>query len=273
MGCVGSRHWLVIAMTTAWTGAPAQVPPPPGVQADLLQRQIEQQMVLIPAGHFEMGDLSGNGGDSNEKPVHVVGLKGFWLSMFEVTFEQYDVYADATARPRPSDEGWGRGNRPVINVSWYDAQGFIAWLNDATGQKYRLPSEAEWEYAARAGNRTDFPWGDVFNPILANGRSAEAEGADDEAVHTTPVGTFVANAWGLHDMIGNVWEWTQDCAHVGYKGAPADGSAWVEGDCVGRMIRGAAWALPPSNLRVSYRFGTSAFRGEVNTGFRLARDN
>jgi formylglycine-generating enzyme required for sulfatase activity len=270
MGCTGFRYWLAIAMTAAWVSTSAQNATALRVRTELLLRQIEQQMVAIPAGSFEMGDLSGKGGNSDEKPVHVVKLKGFRLSRFEVTFEQYDVYADAAGRPRPSDEGWGRGSHPVINVSWYDAQGFIAWLNTATGHRYRLPSEAEWEYAARAGSRTDYPWGNDFDRIWTNGASPDE---NDTLGTTMPVGSFPANSWGLRDMIGNVWEWTQDCSRHYYDGAPVDGSARVEGDCVGRMVRGGAWALSPYCLRVSYRFGAVASRPEVNTGFRLARDN
>jgi formylglycine-generating enzyme required for sulfatase activity len=271
---MGYRRWLAIAVFPAWIGASAQTLPPTKIQPTALRQQIEQHMVAIPAGNFSMGDVQGMGGDSTEKPVHTVRLKGFRLSKFEVTFQQYDAYADATRHPRPADEGWGRGNLPVINVSWYDAQGFIAWLNSETGQRYRLPSEAEWEYAARAGSPNDYPWGDTFDPTRANGRGGNAyDDDDDESRHTMPVGSFPANRWGLHDMIGNVWEWTEDCAGVGYENAPADGSAWLRGNCVGRMVRGGAWAMDSWNLRVSRRYGAVASRGEVNTGFRLARDD
>lgn len=226
------------------------------------------EMVEVKAGRFRMGDLGGNG-QSDERPVHDVAVAAFRLAKYEVTFEQYDLYAMVTGKALPDDRGWGRGNRPVINVNWEDAQGFIAWLNEQSGAKYRLPSEAEWEYAARAGSTTQYPWGDAFDPGRANG--SRVDGADQWS-NTAPVGSLSANEFGLYDMVGNVWEWTADCWNASYEGAPPDGSAWTVGDCTRRLVRGGSWNLDPPPLRVSNRAGDdSAYRLD-SLGFRLAQD-
>ena len=224
--------------------------------------EIEAQMLSIPAGSFRMGSKHA----SDEKPVHDVQIKAFRLGKYEVTFEQYDLFAELTGRPLPSDSGWGRGNRPVINVSWDYAQAFIGWLNHTAGRRYRLPSEAEWEYAARAGATTDYPWGEQYDPSKANGASSNRQ--------TTAAGSYPANAFGAHDMIGNVWEWVQDCYHVSYKGAPADGSAWTS-DCPssgGRVVRGGSWFNYPASLRVSDRAWYDTAERDNDLGFRLAQD-
>jgi formylglycine-generating enzyme required for sulfatase activity len=232
-------------------------------------RGLRADMVDIPAGTFRMGDLNGKG-QPDEKPVHAVTLKGFRLMKHEVTFEQYNVYANAAGKPLRSSvwplEDEGRSNRPAISVSWNDAQEFIAWLNAQTGLRYRLPTEAEWEYAARAGSSTDYPWGDTFDASRANGSSTGS----------AAVGSFPANAWGLHDMIGNVSEWTQDCYVSSYAGAPVDGKARIGGSCQHRVIRSGGWAQPPPLrplMRVSKRsYAPDAYHDEV-IGFRLAQDN
>ena len=176
------------------------------------------EMVLIPGGTFRMGDLSGAGQD-NERPAHSVEVPSFRIGKYEVTFAQWDacVAGGGCRGYRPDDGGWGRGNRPVIHVSWNDAQLFIDWLNDnTTGGGYRLPTEAEWEYAARADGATIYSWG---NDIVGN--KANCDGCRNrwDGDRTTPVGTFAASAWGLHDMAGNVFEWVEDCWHENYQGA------------------------------------------------------
>lgn len=220
-------------------------------------------MAVVPTGRFQMGDLTGKG-FQNEKPAHPVQLKAFRLGKYEVTFDQYDAYAQATGKPLPADNGWGRGNRPVINVSWDDAQGFIAWLNQVSGLKFRLPSETEWEYAARAGTTTDYPWGNEYDPAQANG--------DRKVGKTTAVGSYPANAFGFFDMVGNVWEWTADCYNNSYDGAPNDGSAWTAGDCTHHVARGGAWINAPMGLRISPRHKSIATDRAFVLGFRLAQD-
>jgi formylglycine-generating enzyme required for sulfatase activity len=168
------------------------------------------EMVWIPAGSFRMGDLQG-GGSSDEKPIHRVSVSRFAIGKYEVTFAEYDKFAQATGRKKPYDEGWGRGNRPVINVSWYDATAYAEWLSKQTGQQYRLPTEAEWEYAARAGTTTKYWWGNTASHEYAN-YGAESWGplakGKDRWEYTAPVGSFAANPFGIYDTVGNVWEWT-----------------------------------------------------------------
>ena len=229
---------------------------------------LEPEMVVIPAGHFQMGCVSGINCGSDEKPVHEVKIASFALSKYEVTFEEYDAFTDATGRERADDRGWGRGQRPVINVSWYDAMAYAAWLSKQTGKTYRLPSEAEWEYAARAGTTTKYSWG---NEIGINRANCDGCGSQWDDKMTAPVGSFEANSWGLYDMHGNVWEWVQDCWNKNYEGAPADGSAWTPGDCSGRVLRGGSWYTDPGSLRSAIRFSyTTGFRFS-GFGFRVLR--
>jgi formylglycine-generating enzyme required for sulfatase activity len=233
------------------------------VQALLVQ--LASNMVTIPAGRFRMGDTAGTG-EPDEKPVHDVSVPTFRMSKYEVTFAQYDTYAKATGKPLPPDATWGRGARPAINVSWDDAQEFIAWLNRQTGGGYRLPTEAEWEYAARAGKKSAYPWGERFNPSLAN--SVANTGAD-RWYWTAPVGSLPANAFGLFDMIGNVAEWTQDCYALRY--LSSDDPPKHEGECL-RVTRGGGWNFEAQFSTVSRRnWNTRGFR--INhVGFRLAAD-
>ena len=233
-------------------------------------KQLTEGMVAIPGGQFRMGSeriLS----KKNEKPVHRVRVPTFRLGKHEVTFAQWDAcVADGGCKHKPNDEGWGRGNRPVINVSWDDVQQFIEWLNDKMGGNYRLPSEAEWEYAARAGSTTKYSWGNDFGSNRAN---CANYGCGDRYENTAPVGSFPANAWSLHDMHGNVYEWVQDCWNGSYNGAPSDGSAWLSGNCSLRVIRGGSWNDVPANLRSANRLRDTRTDRDYNRGFRLAQDN
>ena len=243
------------------------------------------EMVSIPGGSFHMGDLSGDSESMNELPVHEVTIQPFRLGKYEVTFAQWGAcVADGSCGGyRPHDEGWGRGNRPVINVSWNDAQSYIDWLNSRTSGGYRLPSEAEWEYAARAGSKTKYSWGNDIGRNRANCmyRPIHEPGCYDHWDYTAPVGSFAANAWGLHDMHGNVEEWVQDCWHVNYQGAPNDGSAWVSGcnlidynhSTSLRVLRGGFWIGYARHLRSAYR-GSGYYRSNRTPkgGFRLAQN-
>ncbi len=205
--------------TTVQQQTPSDIWAPGKVFRDRLQDgSFGPEMVGIPAGSFRMGDLQGGGFD-NEQPVHRVSVARFAMGKYEVTFAEYDKFAEATGRAKPNDQGWGRGNRPVINVSWDDATAYAAWLTQQTGRQYRLPSEAEWEYAARAGTTTKYWWGNQW----VSGKAS----CDYQKYHkTTPVGSFDPNPFGLYDTVGNVWEWCADPWHKNYKNAPTDGSVW-----------------------------------------------
>ena len=270
-------------------------------------------MVVLPAGTFLMGSpdsetaVSGEGGRGDERPQHPVTIREpFAVGVFEVAFAEWDacVQAGGCEGYRPDDRGWGRGWRPVINVNWDDAQAYVRWLSAETGENYRLLSEAEWEYAARAGTETRWHWGDDPSAqcLHANGRDQDAEAAlpasrnpylkfpdcRDGHVHTAPLGSFRPNEFGLYDMAGNVAEWTEDCWRSGrssdfnaYDGAPADGTAWIEGPCSGRVRRGGAWRGEPESLRSAARFPGDArpnpwsrhrYDRTDYVGFRVARD-
>ncbi len=240
----------------------------------------EPEMVEIPGGSFRMGCVSGQNCDDDEHPVHTVRVGRFELSKYEVTFEQYDRFTAATDRKLADDEGWGRGCRPVMNVSWEDAVAYVRWLSGQTGERYRLPSEAEWEYAARAGSVTAYHFGNDESQLCQYGNHADTSTdwswrnqscSDGVGNQTAMVGRYQANGFGLYDMHGNVWEWVQDCWNESYRGAPADGSAWQSGDCSRRVLRGGSWSDNPRDLRSASR-GRFTASGRVRySGFRVAR--
>ena len=236
------------------------------------------EMVVVPAGSFMMGSpASEEGRYDGEGPRHRVTIGSpFSVGVYEVTFAEWDgcVRAGGCGGYRPEDEGWGRGSRPVMNVSWEDAQEYVRWLSRETGQRYRLLSEAEWEYVARAGTQTARYWGESESGQCRYGNGYDRDGhaelefiwepvtCSDGYVRTAPVGLFEPNAFGLYDVLGNVWEWTQDCWNDNYSGAPPDGSAWRSGDCSRRVLRGGSWVFGPGNLRSALRLWNSAgFRG------------
>ena len=226
------------------------------------------EVVVVPAGSYMMGSEKG---DSDEKPVHRVTIaQQLAVGKYEVTFAEWEacVAGGGCGGYRPDDEGWGRGRRPVINVSWEDAQNYVRWLSEETGKPYRLLSEAEWEYVARAGTTTRYTWGDEIGRNRAN---CDGCGSRWDNKQTAPVGRFAANAFGLHDMHGNVWEWTQDCWHNNYRGAPSNGGAWESGECSGRVLRGGSWYDRPRNLRSANRYWNSVGIRYNDSGFRLAR--
>ena len=235
----------------------------------VLEREFAGEMVSIPGGTFRMGDLSGEG-DEDERPVHAVTVPAFRMGKYEVTFAQWDACAadGGCGGYYPDDEGWGRGNRPVINVSWDDVQGFIDWLNDKTGGNFRLPTEAEWEYAARAGTTTKYNWG---NTIGSNRANCEDCGSRWDNDRTARVGSFSANTWELHDMHGNVREWVQDCYNDSYVGAPSDGRAWISGNCNERVYRGGSWYGYSKWVTSSSRYKNTLSTRHNNHGFRLAQ--
>ena len=206
---------------------------------------------------------------TNEGPQHKVTIaRPFAVSKFDVTFADWDACVSVGGCPQVSDSGYGRGTKPVINVSWDDAQQYVAWFSKMTGQPYRLLTEAEWEYAARAGTTTAYYWGDEIGKGNANCNGC---GSQWDNRQTSPVGSFKPNAFGLYDMAGNVWQWVQDCYHDNYNGAPTDGSAWTSGDCSRRVVRGGSWDDDPQDLRAASRDrGSSGGRDDV-LGFRVGR--
>ena len=227
------------------------------------------EMITIPAGTFQMGDLDRNG-DDNEHPVHKVIMRdNLALSKTEVTFADYDLFALSTGRPLPQDNGWGRANRPVINISWNDANAYAHWIRQQTGQPYRLPSEAEWEYAARAGSPTQYSWG---NEVGTNLAACDDCGSAFDGEKTAPTGSFPANSFGLHDMHGNVYEWVSDCYNPNYDQAPTDGSSWDVGQCNDRVMRGGSWYDIPRLIRSASRYRHPSNTSRNTWGFRLALD-
>jgi formylglycine-generating enzyme required for sulfatase activity len=265
-------------------------------------------MVVIPAGSFRMGSPdSEQGRDSDEGPVHTVRIdEPFALARREVSVGQFRAFVEATGYRTEAEKGggcyvwdgsqWGKDSKrnwrspgfeqgedhPVVCVSWNDARAYVGWLGKETGQTYRLPSEAEWEYAARAGTTTARFW--VDSPDAACRYANVADRAakkknpdwtihdcDDGFVYTAPVGSFEANAFGLRDMLGNAGEWTEDCWNDSYKGAPADGRAWVKGDCGRRVVRGGSWSYVPDYVRSANRFRFVTEFRYYFLGFRPAR--
>ena len=221
------------------------------------------EMVVVPSRRFMMGSRSGG---NDERPVHRVTIaRPFAVGVYEVTFGEWDACVSdrGCGGYWPSDRGWGRGRRPVVNVSWNDAQAYVEWLSWKTGKGYRLLSEAEWEYVARAGTRTKYWWGDTIGRSRANYNRNHGK--------TVDVGSYAPNGFGLYDVHGNVWEWVEDCWNGSYRGAPSDGSAWESGNCGLRVVRGGSWYSIPWILRSAYRnWNTTGDRSD-DAGFRVAR--
>ncbi|MFO1318485.1 MAG: formylglycine-generating enzyme family protein [Burkholderiales bacterium] len=248
------------------------------------------EMVVIPAGSFTMGSALEESGHMDEKPQHTVNIRAFSASKFEVTFEEWDAcVADGRCEPVP-DDGVGRKGIPVFNVNHADAQAYAAWLSGKTGRKYRLMSESEWEYAARAGTSTPWFWGapedsagstkacEFANTHDESGKDAHPmyvwsnHKCADGVGEVGPVGKYKPNPFGLHDILGNLREWVQDCHHAGYKDAPTDGSAWNEAHCEKRIVRGGAWMDGASTSRAAYRHPEDPKYRNYLAGFRIARD-
>jgi formylglycine-generating enzyme required for sulfatase activity len=226
-------------------------------------------LIVVPAGKFIMGSPEGEP-DRNvtEGPLHEVTIAKFAVSKFEVTFDNWDACVSAAACPQVPD-GWGRGTLPVINVSWRDAKQYLGWLSQLTGKEYRLLTEAEWEYAARAGTNTPYSWGE--NPA-AGDANCDGCGSRWDLQQTAPVGSFGPNVFGLHDMHGNVWEWVEDSWHDKYDRAPGDGSAWFQGgDPDYRVIRGGSWRNERELVRAAVRFKRNINVRFDTLGFRVAR--
>ena len=233
------------------------------------------EMVAIPAGVFTMGSPPAEMYRGSETQ-HRVTIPSFAFGKNEVTFAQWDacVANGGCGGVKPDDFGWGHGNRPVVGVNWNDAKAYVAWLSMKTGRPYRLPSEAEWEYAARAGTSTPYYFGETITPKQANFDGSMGDGAspsDRNRQKTMPVGSFPANAFGLHDMHGNVWEWTEDCWSEEYTAAtPANGAPYSRPNCEGRVMRGGSWEDYSGDIRSAARVASGAGEQSWADGFRLA---
>lgn len=228
------------------------------------------EMVVVPAGTFMMGSsLNDPEAYTNEVPLHKVTIaRPFAVGKYDVTFDDWNACVKIGECPEVSDSGFGRGRQPVINVSWNEAQHYVTWLTKMTGKTYRLLSESEWEYAARGGTTTEYYWG---NDIGKNNADCDGCGSKWDHRQPAPAGSFSANAFGLYDMAGNVWQWIEDCTHDNYNGAPTDGSAWTSVGCKYLVVRGGSWVSNPQFLRSAYRArSTSGSRG-LDIGFRIAR--
>jgi len=246
------------------------------------------EMVAVPAGSFTMGDNAS--GESDERPERTVSIRAFAAGRHELTLGEWKTFVNATGRANPPNDCYRTGGQdaswravgfaqddrhPVACVNWTDAQDYLRWLSQRTGQRYRLMTEAEWEYAARAGTRSVYWWGDNASHEQANyGADACCSGlasGRDRWTNTAPVGSFPANAFGLSDMHGNVWEWVQDCYANTYAGAPTDSSAFETNNCSNRVFRGGSWLSSPSNLRSAIRYWNTPTYRYNGVGFRLAR--
>ncbi|MCP3868813.1 MAG: formylglycine-generating enzyme family protein, partial [Gammaproteobacteria bacterium] len=221
-------------------------------------------MLLLSAGRYERGDGQGDG-DGDEAPPTSVQIGQIAIGAYEVTFEEYDRFCESTSREKPEDEGWGRRRRPVVNVSWDSATAYTDWLSLQTGKRYRLPSDSEWEYAARAGSEQRFWWG---NEITISRANCSGCGSLWDGEKTSVVGRFEPNPFGLYDTAGNVFEWVSDCWSDNFSKAPRDGSPLEKPDCGVRVIRGGSWSFPPKEVRSANRWRDFQARRSDDTGFR-----
>ncbi|MSO97590.1 MAG: formylglycine-generating enzyme family protein [Rhodospirillaceae bacterium] len=263
----------IAVIVAAWTLLSAY---PASAQSSQTSKDCETcpELAAVPAGKFQMGDFTG-AGFTTERPVRTITFsKPFAIGIHEITFDQWDAcVADGGCGHKPGDNGFGRANRPVINVSWQDARLYTAWLSKKMGKKYRLPTEAEWEYVARAGTTTNYPWGDEAGADQAN-CSKCGPGAGESG--PKPVGSFKANSFGLFDTSGNVAEWIQDCyTNDGidgtYTGLPTNGAAAPERDSCFRVIRGGSWRDEARAARSSSRDWLPEVNRNGYVGFRVVR--
>ena len=249
---------ILLLAAPAWAGEPETLRDCPACP----------EMVVIPAGGFVMGDDAGP--DSVRPAKRIVLARPFALARTETTFNQWRAcVAAGGCAAEPDDHEWGRGDRPVINVSWTEANAYAAWLSAATGRRYRLPTEAEWEYAARGGTTTAYWWDDEAGEGHANCRHC---GTFWSGRQTAPVASFPANPFGLHDMLGNLWEWTAGCWTPDLSLQPADGTAVEAEPCRFRVTRGGAWYYILRLSRVTSRARTLPDLRSYTVGFRVARE-
>jgi formylglycine-generating enzyme required for sulfatase activity len=243
--------------------------PPPTIEPGEVFRDCEDcpELVVVPPGDFVMG----SGDTPYEKPERTVSVsRPFAIGRNEVTFAEWDQCADEGAcKFRPDDHGWGRGKRPVINVSWDDTKSFLLWLSRKTGQTYRLASEAEWEYAARAGTKTPFWWGRDVGDGRAQCTTCAVPPPQQQ---TVAVRSFRPNGFGLYDTAGNAAEWVEDCWNDNYRNAPKDTTPWTKGDCRLRVLRGGSFTSVANTIRSAARFRYDVDVRYYANGFRVVRE-
>ena len=260
---------LLVAML-AWMGPAAAAENSGGLQPgdEFRDCPLCPEMVVIPAGKFIMGSKKGR---KRELPQHRVRIpKPLAIGRFEVTFSEFDAcFAAGGCKKKPFDRGWGRGKRPGMNVLIGDIAEYAAWLSKKSGARYRLPTEAEWEYAARAGTSSGYWWGDQMRAGAANCRKC---GTHWSGQKTAPVGRFEANPWGIYDMHGNVLEITSDCWNTSHVNAPGDGTGRIDGDCKSRVVKSGAWYYLPKVSRSSSRVRNDVRIISYFIGFRLVRE-
>jgi formylglycine-generating enzyme required for sulfatase activity len=244
------------------------------------------ELVIVPAGKFKMGSPDSEAGRlPNEGPSHTVTFaKPFAIGKYEITFDEWEACVSAKRCEAVGDDGWGRGRRPALYINFEMAQGYTKWLSEKTGQKYRLPSEAEWEYAARGGSTTPWFWGTDPKQACDFGNVGDEtikeehpdwprHDCNDGYNKTAPVGSFKPNGFGVYDTVGNAWEWVEDCFNPSYEGAPSDGRAWLTGDCIRRVDRGGGWYNKPEAVRSALRYaGDDPQRRNNTLGFRVVRN-
>jgi formylglycine-generating enzyme required for sulfatase activity/serine/threonine protein phosphatase PrpC len=255
---------------------PVVVPEPEPVyvdKADIFRDKLKggghgPAMIRVSSGTYRMGGPSGIV-SPDEVPRHDVNIPSFMVSAYEITFEEYYRFAQATGRKKPSNSGWDVKTHPVVNVSWDDALAYSRWLGKQTGSKYRLLSESEWEYIARSGTTSAFWWG--RKPGIGNAHCFDCK-SDFNTSKPAKIGTYKPNAFGIFDTAGNVFEWVHDCYHRNYNNAPDDGSVWEGGDCDVRIVRGGAYRSPADSARSANRDKFKSGRGQYNVGIRVARD-
>ncbi len=226
------------------------------------------EMVVIPAGSYRMGEVSNK--------HKVVIARPFAVGKYPVTVAEWKRFVvSGETTYSPADNGWVGDNLPVTNVNFIHARAYVRWLSAQTGKNYRLLSEAEWEYTCRAGSVTEYYWGDELGKNNCNCQDSKSEWSCKRA---SPVGSFAPNALGLHDMLGNVWEWVEDTWHDTYRGAPADGKAWSSDGAIStlgnqewRVLRGGSWMIDPRDVRSAVRFMSDQSSRNAYTGFRVAR--
>ena len=301
LALMGCSLWLIISGGPVALAAPDGPPPSPNEFRDCPECPT---MVRVPGGTFQMGDASAKA-KADERPVHSVTLPAFAAGKFEVTYGEFAAFVAATGRSpatgcltdRRGGHGWGfdadaswrdpsyllTDRQPVVCVAWAAADAYAQWLSMRTGKIYRLLSEAEWEYAARAGTTTQYWWGDKADDLCAYANGGDlamqkrfpswpAAQCDDGQAYTAPVGSYRPNAFGLYDMAGNAWEWTQDCYAPSYDPQPRDGGAYTSGSCAHRVLRGGSWGWGVVDLRSAQRNGLlppTIQGGDI--GFRVAR--
>jgi formylglycine-generating enzyme required for sulfatase activity len=267
-GTVDSRAESKPEPQSSEPSAIAETGQPPRIHQDRLRDGTPgPAMVVLSGGTFRMGHNSLGGEDYS--PARSVKVDPFMMAAHEVTFLEYDRFARSTGRELPNDQGWGRGTRPVVSVSWEDARDYVAWLAQQTSHRYRLPSEAEWEFAARAAATTPFWWGQDAG---SNRTVCFDCGSQWDNRSTAPVMSFPANPFGLYETAGNAMEWVADCYRARYEGGPGDGRALLTGDCSNRVARGGAFNKPADSMRAFVRARFAPDTRLNMLGFRVARD-